>query len=98
MVSSHVSAPYVIAGNTHDLSLHACPNVTTEDVAMLSECCPSGHDSSLNLIVLVFVPGAVSMSQIDVAFNVLDLDVADIDTGMSFSIITFVFDLFIFIP
>ena len=35
-------------------------------------------DSSLNLLVLVFVSGAVSLSQVDVAFNVLDLSVVDI--------------------
>ena len=78
MLSAHVSVPYVIAGSTHEMSFHACPNVTIEDVAMLSQCYPSGHDSSLNLIVLFFVPGTVSMSQIDVAFNVLDLGVVDI--------------------
>ena len=39
---------------------------------MLGECCPSGRDSSLNRLVLVFVSGVVSLSQIDVAFNVLD--------------------------
>ena len=77
VVSAHVSAPYVIAGNTRvvDLSLQACSNVTLEIVAVLGECCPSGRDSSLNLLVLVFVSGAVSLSHVDVAFNVLDLSV-----------------------
>ena len=60
-----------------DLSLQACPSVTIEDVAVLGECCPSGRDSSLNLLVLVFVSGAVSLSQEDVAFNVLGLCVVD---------------------
>ena len=45
-----------------DLPLQACSNVTLEDVALLGECCPSGHDSSLNLLDLVFVSGAVSLS------------------------------------
>ena len=56
-------------------SLQACSNVTLEDIAVLGECCPSGRDSSLNLLVLVFVSGAMSLSQVDVAFNVLDLSV-----------------------
>ena len=60
------------------MSLQACCNVTLEDVAMLSECCPSRRDSSLNLLVLVFVSGAASLSQVDVAFNVLDMGVVDI--------------------
>ena len=45
---------------------------------MLGECCPSGRDSSLNLLVLVFVSGTVSLTQVGVAFNVLDLSVVDI--------------------
>ena len=72
-------------------------NVTLEDVAVLGECCPSGRDSSLNLNVLVFVSGDVSLSQIYVALTVLDLRLLTC-TGVSFSIITFIFDLFIFIP
>ena len=60
------------------LSLQVCSNVTFEDVAVLGECCPSGRDSSLNLLDLPFVPGAVSLSQVDVAFIVLDLSVVDI--------------------
>ena len=60
------------------MSLQACSSVTLEDVAVLGECCPSGRDSALNLLVLVFVSGAVSLSQLDVAFNVLDLSVVDI--------------------
>ena len=39
----------------------------------------SGRNSSLNLLVLVFVSGAVSLSHVDVAFNVLDLSVVDIN-------------------
>ena len=45
-----------------DLSLQACTNVTLEDVAVVGECCPSGLDSSLNRLVLVFVSSAVSLS------------------------------------
>ena len=61
-----------------DLSLQAGSNVTLEDIAVLGECCPSGRDSSLNLLVFVFGSGAVSLSQVDVPFNVLDLGVVDI--------------------
>ena len=61
-----------------DLSLQACSSVTLEDVAVLGECCPSGCDSSLNLLILVFVAGTVSLSQVDVAFNILDLSVVDL--------------------
>ena len=61
-----------------DVSLEACSNVTFEDVAVLGKCRPSGRDSSLNLLVLVFVSGAVSLSQVDAAFNVIDLSVGDI--------------------
>ena len=61
-----------------DLSLQACFNVTLEDVAVLGECCPSGRNSSLDLLVLVFVSGAVSLFQVDVAFKVLDLSVIDL--------------------
>ena len=60
------------------MSLQTCPNVTLEDVAVLGECCPSGRDSSLNRLVLIFVSCAASLSQVDVAFKVLDLSVADI--------------------
>ena len=82
-----------------DLSLQACSNVTLEDVAVLGECCPSGHDSSLNLLVLVFISGAISLSQVDVAFNVrFSIWVLLIYIDVTFSIITFVFDLFIFRP
>jgi len=37
-----------------------------------------GCDSSLNLFVLVFVSGTVSLSQVGVAFSVLDLSVVEI--------------------
>ena len=42
------------------------------------ECCPSGRDSSLNLILLVFVSGDLSLSHVNVAFDVLDQSVVDI--------------------
>ena len=73
VVSAHVSAPYIIAGSTHAFSV-----VTLEDFAVHGECCPPGRDSSLNIFVFVFVSGAISLSQVDVAFNVLDLSVVDI--------------------
>ena len=72
VVSTLVSAPYVVA------------NITLEDVAVLGECCPSSRDSSLNLIVLVFICGGISLSQVDVAFNVLDLSVVDIYLSVGF--------------
>ena len=80
-MNAHVSAPYVIAGSYAyivDLSLQACSNVTLEDVAVLGKCCPSGGNSSVNLLLLVFVSDAVSLSQVDAAFNVLELTVVDI--------------------
>ena len=58
-----------------DMSLQACSNVTLADVG---ECTPPGHDSSLNFLDLVFVYSVVSLSHVDVAFNVLDLNVVDI--------------------
>ena len=58
-----------------DLSLQVCPCITLENIAVLGECFPSGRESSLNLIVFVFASGAVSLSQIDVGFNVLDLGI-----------------------
>ena len=61
-----------------DLSFQACSNVTIEDVVVLGECCPCSRDSSLNLLVLVFVSVAVSLSQADLSFNVFDLSVVDI--------------------
>ena len=60
------------------MSLQACCTVTLEDVAVLGECCPSGRDSSLNLLVFIFVSGAVSLSRVALVFNVLDLSVVDI--------------------
>ena len=60
------------------MSLRACANVTFEYVAVLGEYCPSGSDSPLNLLVLVVFSGAVSLSLVGVAFNVLDLSVVDI--------------------
>ena len=56
----------------------ACSNVTLEGNAVLGECCQPGRDSYSNLLVLVFVSGATSLSKVDVAFNVLDLSVVDI--------------------
>ena len=61
-----------------DLSLQAYTNVTHEGVTVLGDCYPSGRDSSLNNLVLGFVSGAVSLSQVDVAFNILDLSVVEI--------------------
>ena len=46
------------------MSLQTCSNVTVEDVAMFGECCPSGRNFYLNLLVLVFVSGIVSLSQV----------------------------------
>ena len=53
-------------------------HATHEDVAVLGECSSCGRDSSLNRLVLVYVSGAVSLSCVDVAFNILDLGVVDL--------------------
>ncbi|KAK2170756.1 hypothetical protein NP493_1143g01020 [Ridgeia piscesae] len=79
VMSAHVSAPYVIAG------IMSCRFASSKNVAVLGKCCPSGRDSSLNLITLIFVSGAISLSQVDVAFNVLDLSVGDIYWCVGFS-------------
>ena len=55
------------------------------------------RDTSLNLLVLFFVCGAVSLSQVDVPIKVIDLGVVYIFVCVVF-IITFVFDLLIFRP
>ena len=60
------------------MSHQAWPNGTHKDVAVHDECYPSGRDYSLNLLVLVFVSGTISLSQVDVTVNVLDLGVVDI--------------------
>ena len=60
------------------MSLQSCSSVTLEDVMVLGECCPSARDSSLNFRILVLVSGAVSLSQVDVVFNVVNLSVVDI--------------------
>ena len=59
-MSVHVSVPYVIAGSTHELYMmylfkHVPIFEDCEDAAVLGECCPPGRDSSLNLLVLIFV-------------------------------------------
>ena len=48
------------------------------DVTVLGVCCPSGCDSSLNLLVLVFISGAVSLFHVDVSLNFPDLCFVDI--------------------
>ena len=81
LVSVHASAPYVIAGSTHELQTCFFNHVPLVPLIMsrfLTNFFPSGRDSSLNLLVLVYVTGAVSLSQVGVAFNVLDLSVFDI--------------------
>ena len=76
-----------------NLSIQSCFNVTHEDVSVLVECYPSGHGSSLNLLILVFVSGAVSHVDVPSTFAIrVFLTYIDV----SFSIITFVFNLFDF--
>ena len=60
------------------LSSARCSIVTFGYVALLGECCSSGRDSSLNLLVLGFFAGALYLSHADVTCNVLDLSVVDI--------------------
>ena len=57
-----------------DLSLQACSSVTHEGLSVIGECCSSGRYSSLNLLVLVLVFDVLSLSQVGVTFNVLDLN------------------------
>ena len=52
---------------------------------MLGEYCPSGRDFSLNLVVLVLVSGTTSLSQVDVAFTVLNRNVVDLKLMCRFS-------------
>ena len=79
------------------MPLQTCPNVTLTYVGKLGECCLSGSDISLNLLVLVFISGAVYLSQIDVTCTVLYLSVVNIYWCVLF-IIILVFDLFIYRP
>jgi len=73
-----------------NLFLHACPNVSLEDIAVLVSCsCERGP--SLTLLVLVVVSGAVSLSQFDVSFKILNVSVLTC-IFVFFPIITFVFD------
>ena len=69
-------------------------NATTEYIAVHGECSPHNRDSSLYLLVMVFVSSDVSLSQVDVVFNVLYLNIVVI--GVSFSIVTFVLKNVIF--
>ena len=80
-MGAHDSAPYAlqeVRTCCRFVSSSMFPCITLEDVAVLGECCPSGRDSSLNLLVMDFASDAVSLSQVDVAFNVHDLSVVDI--------------------
>ena len=60
-----------------DLSLQARYNVTVENVAVLGECNPSDRDSWISLSCF-FVFDVVSLSLVNVTFNVFDLSVVDI--------------------
>ena len=70
------------------LTIQAGSNITPKHITVPGECCPFGSDSSLNLLVLVVASGAVSLPQVDVACDVLDLG--------RFPSSTFVFNLVIF--
>ena len=59
------------------MSLHVYSSVTLGNVAVLANVVQSDLDSYLNIIFFVLLSGAVSPSHVDVAFNVLDLSVAD---------------------
>ena len=56
----------------------------------------AGVHSSLNLLVLVFVSGVVSLSQVDVAWNVLYLSGVDVIDHIGLSISISTLHLFIF--
>ena len=66
-----------------DLSLQAGSNVTLEDVAILAKCSPTGRDFIFESACLVCVSGAVSLSQTDVAFNIIYLRVVDLCIGLA---------------
>ena len=51
------------------LSLPACSKVTLDCVSVLRECCPDGHDFSLNNLFVVVMYGSVSLSLVDVALK-----------------------------
>ena len=78
VVNAHVSAPYVIAGSTHELWICLFKHVPMLPLKMSRFLALSGRDFSLNLLVFVFDSGAISLSQADVAFTVLNLSVVDI--------------------
>ena len=71
LVNIHVSTPYIIAGRLEvrkcvvELSCQIGSFVTIEAWPVVN--------SSLNILVFIFVFGAVSLSQVDVAFSVLSL-------------------------
>jgi len=67
-----------------DFCLQAGSIVILEDGAVLGECCPSSHDSPLNLLVWIFVSGAVSLFHVD--------SLSEWCLHMLFSVIIFVFD------
>ena len=99
-MSDHVSTPHIIAVGTYELYtclLKASSNVNLEYVALLGKYCLFGRDSSLNLLVLVFVSVFESLSQVDVAFNVLDPSVIEIYWCVIFHH-QFVFDSLVFRP
>ena len=52
----------------------------------LANAVQSGHDFSLNLLVLDFVSGAVSLSEVDVAFSDLDLCVVAMQYEILYSL------------
>ena len=43
---------------SHELKIDLFKDVPMLPLTVLGECCPSGRDSSLNLLVLIFVSGA----------------------------------------
>ena len=77
VVGAHVSAPYVIAGSTHVLasSMFQCYLWRCRGAWRMLSIRPWFFCESP---CLGFVSGPVSLSQVDVAFNVLDLNVVDI--------------------
>ena len=83
VVRAHVSAPYVIAGSTHGLKICLFKYVPMLPSKM-SRCLANAVHPAASLPGLVFVSGAVSLSQVDGGFDVLDLSVVDILVCVSF--------------
>ena len=79
VVSVHVSAPYIITGSAHELYICLFKLVPMLPLK-ISRCLANAVHPAVILLCMSFflsVVHAVSRSQADVAFNVLDMSVVD---------------------